>query len=126
MNKQNDEQEVLPGIKLDNQLLFNRNGDIFPRRQGLDQTLLAFQVKGKPMRQRLVLRPFQRIFYGRLIKLPLIGRDHIAFFYNIRRNVDAFPIYQKMVVIDQLPRGATGFSQPHAINNIVQPRLKPL
>lgn len=114
----------LPGIELNDQLFFNRQGDIFSCGQGLDQALLAFHIKGKPMRQVLFLRLLQRFFKGRLFRLPWVWRNHIAFLYNKGRNINPLPIDQKMIVPDQLSGGIAGFSETHAKNDIVQSGLK--
>lgn len=78
------------------------------------------------MRQGFVFHFFQRIFDGSLSQFPWVGSDRIAFLYNIRRNVHAFPIDHEVIVPDQLPRGVAGFPQSHTINDIIQTQFKAL
>ncbi len=115
---------LLSRIKFDDQLLFNRNGNIFSRRQGLNNALFAFQVKRKPMRHGFIFYLFQCALHGRFADLSLIGGNYIALLHDIGWDINPFSVYSKVIVPNQLPRGTAGRPQAHAIDDVVHAQLQ--
>jgi len=112
---------ALFGVKLYDKLLLHRKGKVFANWEAFDFTLELLFFNSDPRRQASPDDGVQRVddrlnfpaFFGHL--------DGIAYIYQIGGDIDAFSVYQKVVVPDEMAslRARIGKTQP--VHDIVQP-----
>src|SRR5690242_13866040 len=118
-----NDQELFT-VQLDNQLLVDRQLNIFTLGQRQNASLVVVAINLQPVRKRLMAGEFLRDFqYWNLLAVFADG-DLFALAHLVRRNVDLASIHGNMAVTHQLARLASRNGKAQPVDNIVQPPLQ--
>jgi hypothetical protein len=115
---------ILLGVKLDDELLLNRHGNILPYRQSLDGTTIGILLKLKPLGNTTTDDRLDGIIDGSDLPALLTELDHVAGLYLDRGDIDLAAIKSEMGVPDKLSSLITGSCEAKSINHVIEPTLK--
>src|SRR5581483_4347117 len=114
----------LLAIQLDDQLLVDRQIDIFTLRQRGYTAFVIIAVTFHPVRGVVMARKSLSCFQDCQLRTRFADRDFVSHAHWIRRNIHLTSVHVNMAMANQLTRLTTGNSKSHAVNNAVETALK--
>src|SRR5712692_1864514 len=111
-------------VQFYDQLLVDRQLDVFALGQGNDASLVIVTINAQPVGRVLVTGEIFRLLENGQLAAAFANCDLLTYIHLVGRDVDFAPVHMNMAVTHELARLPAGQGEPQAIDNIVQASLK--